>query len=475
LAEERGLEGVMAKHQDSRYEETRSPKWLKIKKTATVDAAIGGYTTPQQGSRQSLGAVVLGLYEDGKLVPVGQAGSGFNAQNIQQLLTLLQPLRTDECPFEPGPKPSDPVVWVQPRLVCEVKYNCWTSDRKLRGPVFLRLRDDKDPSECAFESDTVPAEPRPATVGYTQLLSDESNKQTLQIEGRTLTFTNLDKVMYPQDGVTKRDILNFYDRISSYLLPYLHDHPLNLKRYPNGIEGEFFFQRHATDKFPAWLSTVRIETSDGKLEDVFVANDRATLLYLVNLGCLDQNMWLSTAGSLDQPDVLLLDLDPVEGCTVDTLVAGANALHEVLVKLGLRGYPKTSGGRGMHIWVPLQPGYTFEQCRMLAQVMGHMAARRHPKVFSFNRVVEKREKGRVYLDTPQNRRGSSIAAPYVLRAFPGAAVATPLAWDEMKPGLDPKAFNIRTMFDRLEKVGDLFRPVLDDKQSLEAAIHTLEG
>lgn len=478
LARQRGLEGVVAKKKDSHYEDgRRSDCWLKIKTTASLEAVVGGYTRPV-GGREKLGSIALGLYQNGHLVPIGQAGTGFTEQTIAFVLEQFEPLKTEACPFTPCPKVTDPIQWVQPRLVCEVKYNAWTQDRKLRGAVYVRLRDDKDPVECTFQDqgekapDDVPAAAQ--ATGYEPLLTPEAPKQVVNVESRLLTFTNLDKLMYPDDKVTKRDVINFYDRISKYLLPYLKDRPLNLKRYPNGINGPFFFQRHANERFPAWLPTTRFENTEGVWEETFMAQDRATLLYLVNLGCIDQNMWISRSQTLDQPDFLLLDLDP-QDCPYDLLVDAALALKEVLDVAGLKGYPKTSGGRGFHIWVPVVAGYTFEQTRMLAQAIAYLAAQRHPKMFTFPRAVDKREKGRVYLDFPHNRRGSSIAAPYVIRAWPGVAVATPLEWQEVRRGLDPKRFTMFNIFDRLEKKGDLFRPVLDAKQRLEDAIERLGG
>jgi bifunctional non-homologous end joining protein LigD len=267
-------------------------------------------------------------------------------------------------------------------------------------------------------------------------------------------------------------VIQFYDRVSPWLLPHLKDRPLSLKRYPNGIAQEFFFQKNAAQHFPNWMRCEPIRESS-KVNHYVVADDRATLLYLANLGCIDQNPWMSRIGNLEYPDWMLLDLDPVE-TSFDQIIEAALLVREVLAGLGLKGYPKTTGGDGMHVYVPLEPVYTYDQVRGFAEMVSHLTLDREPSLFTTPRNVEKRKKGRVYFDYLQISLGKTIAAPYVIRAHDGAPVATPLDWKEVKPGLKPADFRIDNTIDRFQRVGDLFAPVLQGGQRLEQALGRIQ-
>ncbi|MDQ2950189.1 MAG: non-homologous end-joining DNA ligase, partial [Acidobacteriota bacterium] len=304
---------------------------------------------------------------------------------------------------------------------------------------------------------------------------DLSGKETIAtVDGHRLKFTNLDKTLFPNDGWKKRDLLAFYDRVSKFLLPHLKDRPLSLKRYPNGIASDYFFQKNAGDHFPDWMRCYPIEEGHPpKLNHYPLADDRASLLYLTNLGCIDENPWMSRIGNLDHPDWMLLDLDPVDA-GFDQLVEAALLVRELLKDLGLKGYPKTTGGDGMHVYVPFEPVYTYEQIRSFAELLSHLALDRQPNLFTTPRSVNKRQKGRVYFDYLQIGISKTIAAPYVVRAYDGAAVATPLEWKEVKPGLRPTDFRIDNAPERFERVGDLFAPVLLGGQKLEDALARLQ-
>jgi bifunctional non-homologous end joining protein LigD len=294
------------------------------------------------------------------------------------------------------------------------------------------------------------------------------------VEGHRILVRNLNKVFYPAEGYKKRDILEYYDAVAELLIPHWKDRPLSLRRYPDGITKEGFFQKNAAEtKFPAWLRTETVMAEDGKKRLQVIGDGRAALLYLANLGCIDQNPWMSRLGSLDNPDFLLIDLDPYE-CGFDKIVEAALYLHRKLELLNLQGYPKTTGGDGMHIYVPLEPVYTYQQTRAFAEILARLAASEQPNLFTLPRVVGQREKGKVYFDYLQNARGKTISAPYVLRAYPGAPVATPLAWSEVRAGLDPKQFHIRNALARFAATGDLFAPVLKRLQRLEPALERLE-
>ncbi|HEY7679310.1 MAG TPA: non-homologous end-joining DNA ligase, partial [Terriglobia bacterium] len=361
-----------------------------------------------------------------------------------------------------------------PELVCTVRFSSWTPDGRLRAPVFLGLRPDIDPAECTRGGSTsAPSSGEPPPRAGAPLLAGRAETLSLTVEGRRLKFTNLKKVYYPREGYTKRDVIEYYDAVAPWLLPHLQDRPLSLRRYPDGIEGESFFQKDARSDFPSWFRIEPIETEEAKPPTRFaVANDRVSLLFLANLGCIDQNPWMSRVGSLENPDFLLIDLDP-QDCAYERIVEAAQLVRQKLDLLELEGYPKTTGGRGMHIYVPVEPVYAYEQTRSFAEILARWLASQRPDLFTTPRPVARREKGKVYFDYLQNGFGKTISAPYVLRAYPGAPVATPLAWHEVAPGLLPTRFHIRNALDRFAQVGDLFQPVLKTTQRLEPALEKL--
>jgi bifunctional non-homologous end joining protein LigD len=474
-ARQMGLEGILAKDARSKYEAGRSTRWLKLKVLQEQELVIAGFT---KGERDYFGALVLAVAEDGKFRHAGQVGTGFDQKLMKRIFERLQPLITKRCPLTPKPVIKDPVTWVEPEVVCQIRFLEWTQDGVLRAPVFVGLRDDKVAKEAERETpldDPLPTaavqETEPSQAS-TQI--DLTGKEiTLEIDGHRLKFTNLDKLFYPKDGWKKRDLLAYYNDVSPWILPHLKDRPLSMKRYPNGIAEKFFFQKNAGTGFPSWLKCEPIiEHDPPKTNHYPLANDRASLLYLVNLGCIDQNPLMSRSGSLQHPDWMLLDLDPVES-SYDEIVEAALVIREVLSGFGLNGYPKTTGGDGMHIYVPLDPVYSFEQVRNFAEILSHLAVDRAPDLFTTPRSVEKRKKGRVYFDYLQIGSGKTISSPYVVRAYDGAPVATPLEWKEVKRGLRPHDFRIDNVLERFRKVGDLFAPVLNSDQRLEKALERL--
>ncbi|MDQ2901726.1 MAG: DNA ligase D [Acidobacteriota bacterium] len=464
-ARQQGLEGLIAKCTTSVYESRRSRNWLKLKLVQQQEFVICGYTV---GERDHFGALVLGLYEKGKLVWAGNVGTGFDNKMLAAVHERLDRLTVAKSAISNAPKIPGGVVWVRPEVACEVKFLNWTRDGRLRAPVFLGLRLDVDAKDCARERVDDAGETVPATEPAVQLLPGKENAVTIAADGQELKLTNLNKIYYPEDGYTKRDLLNYYDAVSSLLLPHLKDRPLSLKRYPNGIRDEFFFQKNSPGGFPSWF---RIEQVDNIR--YALAKDRASLLYLTNLGCIDQNPWMSRTGSLENPDFILIDLDP-HGCEYDRIVEAAQLVRKKLDAVGLEGYPKTTGGDGMHIYVPVEPRYTYEQTKAFAEVLARLAASERPDLFTTPRSVAKRENGKVYFDYLQNGEGKTIAAPYVVRAYPGAPVATPLAWREVCPGLLPTQFTIRNAVARFERTGDLFESVLKKPQTLEGSLVKLE-
>ena len=464
-AREAGLEGIIAKRASSCYEPRRSREWLKFKLVAEQEFLICGYTA---GERDYFGALVLGVHEGGRLVWVGNVGTGFDRKVMEDLYSRMQPLVTKASPFGAAARVGRDVTWVRPELVCMVKFANWTQDGRLRAPVFLGLRDDVDPAQVRRERAAAAAPERRGP-----LLPGKEDEVSLTVDGRALKFTNLNKLYFPEDGYTKRDVLNYYDAVADLMLPHLKDRPLSLKRYPDGIHGEYFFQKNTPREWAPWLRTVPIYHEGNKGPTNYVlAEDRASLLYLANLGCIDQNPWMSRVGSLDNPDFVLIDLDPQE-CPFDMIVEAALLVKKSLDALGLAGYPKTTGGDGMHIYIPLEPVYSFEDSRNFAELLARLVFDERPDLFTTPRAVARRQKGRVYFDYLQNGKIKTIAAPYVLRAHPGAPVSTPLAWREVKKGLSPSDFTISNAPARFARVGDLFRGVLEKPQRLEPALERL--
>jgi len=465
-----GLEGILAKRAQSKYQSKRSQDWLKIKIVSQQEFIICGYTT---GERDYFSSLVLGQNDNGKLVYVGNVGTGFDQSLLELIYRRIEPLSTTRSPFAETPQMLREAIWVRPEVVCEVKFASWTEDGRLRAPVFLGLRPDIEPEECVRET-TAPLEEKPTPGVRPALLSGKAEEAIVTVNGQRLKFTHLNKVFYPAEAYTKRDLLYYYDAVADLLLPYLRDRPLSLKRYPDGIAGEFFFQKDTHDRVPSWIRVEPIYSEHKKAPTRFVlADDRAALLYLTNLGCIDQNPWMSRVGTLECPDFMLIDLDP-QGCEFDRIIEAAQLVRKKLDLVGLEGYPKTTGGDGMHIYVPVEPVYSYEQVRSFAEIIARVVATERPDLFTTPRPVARREQGKVYFDYLQIGESKTIAAPYVVRAYPGAPVATPLAWREVAPGLLPSQFHLRNALDRFSRVGDLFEPVLKKPQRLEPAIEKLD-
>jgi bifunctional non-homologous end joining protein LigD len=468
-----GLEGIIAKQAQSRYESRRSNAWLKIKVTAQQDFVVCGHI---EGERDYFGALVLGYYKDKELVYAGNVGSGFTQQSLKAVFEKIEPLIVKKPVLSDVPKEIGQVTWAKPELVCTVKFTSWTGDNRLRAPVFLGLRNDVSAAEVVRETGLTAEDAAAAPAERQVLLAPEKSEAVLTIEGRQLKFTNLKKVFYPADGYTKRDLINFYDGVADLLVPHLQGRPLSLKRYPNGIDQDYFFQKDASG-FPDWLHREELADeedaeSDSNSKTRVICDDRPSLLYLANLGCIDQNPYMSRLKSLEHPDFLLIDLDPYH-CGYDRIVEAAQLVHEKLRLIGLEGYPKTTGGNGMHIYIPTEPIYAFNQTRSFAEVLARWVAAERPDLFTTPRMVSAREKGKVYFDYLQNASGKTISAPYVLRAHPGAPVATPLKWEEVVPGLKPQQFHIANVLRRFDRVGDLFAGVLKKPQELGPALEKL--
>lgn len=466
-AKAQGLEGIVAKRGSAPYQEgRRTYNWLKIKNHQEQEAVIGGFTTPR-GGRKHFGALVLGTYEDGKLKYIGHTGTGFDDKTLASLRKRMEPLITDESPFDPKPKTNMPVTWVKPVLVAQVRFHEWTSDQRMRAPVFLGLREDK-PVKAVHQE--VPVEKK--RKKQPKLLGESAKDVTVNVDGHDVKLTHLNKIYWPNEGYTKKDLIDYYRDIGDVMLPYLVDRPESLLRHPNGIEEEGFFQKNITTDVPRWVKTKKIRSkSRGSEIQYLLCQNKATLIYLANLGCIEINPWTSRVGSLDRPDFVVIDLDP-EDIAFSAVVQTAVETRSVLEELDIESYPKTSGKTGLHIYIPLGAKYDFDQAVRFAEVIANIVNQRLPDITSVVRSPKLRQK-RVYVDFLQNRRAQTIAAAYSLRPYPNATVSTPLRWSEVRKGLDPSRFNIHTMRKRIDKEGDLWEGTLKGSVNISRILNAL--
>ncbi len=490
LAAQNGLEGIVAKRADSPYVSDRSPYWVKLKITKTVDAVVGGWTEART-SALPLGSLLLGLYQGKKLRFIGHVGSGFDAKKLKELSSRLNELAASACPFDAVPETNEKPSWVSPALVARVKFSGWTQERALRHPVFLALREDARPTDCQWENELVAEAPAaapavvraPEVVGRVLSSKDEieaelfkgrSETVTIELDGKRLRFSNLNKVYFPESGYTKRDLLAYYYRIADFILPFLRDRALVLRRYPDGIKGQAFFQKDVREGLPEWFKTVPVDSEHrGEVIQFATANERASLLFLTGLGCIDHNPWSNRYDDLDHPDYFFLDLDPSDGTEFSVVVTIAKALHEKLEELRLASFLKTSGATGMHIYLPVEPIYTYEQLRTFGEIIARTVTAKHPNLVTSERIVAKRPAGRVLIDVQQNAHGRPLAAAYSVRAFPQAPVSAPLLPRELRPSLRPETLNIKTVFARLTEKGNLWADFWKRRQRLEQAIELL--
>ncbi len=511
---EQRLEGVIAKKRDSLYVSRRSRDWLKIKCLLEQEFVIGGYTVPQ-GTRAHFGALHLGLYEDGQLVYVSKVGTGFDDRTLALVSEKLRPLARATSPFARGTPTGRGHHWVEPRLVCQVRFTEWTRDGGIRHPAFLGLRDDKRPEDCVREGSggvpgprgaralpdagwapsgrsrsdagsrervpaTPPDPPEPASPprgrarGSSEALRrGKSAAPTEPNPERRVSVTNPKKVFWPDEGYTKSDLIEYYDAVAPWLLPYLKDRPLVLTRYPDGIKGKSFFQKDAPEWIPSWVRTARIHSHDvGRDIDYFIVDDRESLRYVVNLGTIPLHLWSARLPSLDHPDWLVLDLDP-KGAPFTDVVKVARSLHHILDELELPSFVKTSGATGLHILLPLGARYDYEVVRTFARLLAVMGVEAEAAISTIARPLRSRG-GKVYIDFGQNGRGQTIVAPFSVRPLPGAPVSCPLRWDEVTARLDPARFTIKTAPARFAQLGDPVAPVLAGHVDVAAALRKLE-
>ncbi|MET1033134.1 MAG: DNA ligase D [Candidatus Saccharimonadales bacterium] len=470
--QEQGLEGIVAKKADSEYRENvRGNEWLKIKTHLRQEVVIGGFTEPK-GGRKYLGSLLVGLYEDGKFIYAGHSGGGIPDDQRKTLREKLDKLERQSSPFETEPKPNAPVHWVRPSIIAEMSFGEWTAEGMMRHPVFEGLRPDKKPEQVHRERPQPKAKPANAEIAHKQEHSMTATHVAQSTNGNQPVFSHLDKIFFPKHKYTKGDLIDYYRAVAPYILPYLKDRPLSLLRQPDGINGQAFFQKNNAH-LPDWVPTADIysDSNKGNLHWI-VGGTVETLLYAVQLGSIEINPWNSRIKQLDNPDWIVIDLDPEGTITFKNVITVAQTVKVICDEWGVPSYPKTSGKTGIHIFIPMGAKYSYEQARNFAHLFAMEVNKREPKLTSIERTPAKRP-NKIYIDFLQNREGQTLAAPYSVRPTTDACVSTPLHWDEVTPSLKPTDFTIRNMAKRLDKVGDLWKPVMGKGIDLPAVLRRI--
>src|SRR3989338_8520048 len=477
-----GYEGVIAKESSSRYfPGARSDAWLKLKNRQSLEAIICGYTAPQN-SRKFFGSLILGICNNEKLVYIGNCGSGFTDTSLKELHVQFEKLKTAKSPFDPVPKMTGKKgkpTWIKPQLVCNIEFANWTEDKHLRVPVFMGLRTDKKASETMKNNDTQPDIKTGKSLKDGRKTASEAKKtedsdQEIRISGKKLKVTNRNKVYFPESDITKGDLIDYYRKISPFILPYLKKRPQSLNRHPNGITKPGFYQKDMdTEQIPEWVHTEKqYSKSNDEYLDYLICDNEATLVYMVNLGCIEINPWHSLYDRPDYPDYMIMDLDP-GNIGFKEVVQTALKIREVCTEIGIETFCKTSGATGLHVYIPLKKRYTYDEIKLFGELLATAVQHQLPETTSIERTVSKRV-DKIYIDFLQNRKGQTIAAAYSARPKPGATVSTPLEWDEVNDQLDPKDFTIFTIHERLKKKGDLWKGVLGKGADIGKALAKLE-
>jgi bifunctional non-homologous end joining protein LigD len=466
LAKTNQQEGIMAKKSDSPYRAgKRSSEWMKIKITRSEEAVIVGITEPR-GSRRYFGAILLARYDGENLIYAGKCGTGFDFRSLKDLYSKFESAFTNESPLNKAVKVREKVQWIKPVFVCQVKFTEWTNDNHLRHPVFMGLRADKKAEDVKvttpIEIPDMKEKASPARKSHKY-----KNESDLKIGRVNVHLTNQNKIYFPEDSISKGDLIAYYEQVAEIILPYLKDRPQSLNRFPNGIYGKSFYHKDMdVERIPSWLKTYKTYSESNNADiDYLLCNNKASLLYMVNLGCIDINPWNSSIKHITKPDWVVIDLDPEE-IDFKEVVRTALVVKEVLDELKIDAYCKTSGATGLHIYVPLAAKYDYEAVKIFAELISHSVNSRLPETTSILRPVKKR-KHRVYIDFLQNRIAQTLAAPYSVRPKPGATVSTPLEWSEVNEDLSPQMFTIKNALQRFAQKGDLWKPVLGKGANLE--------
>jgi bifunctional non-homologous end joining protein LigD len=455
-----GLEGVIAKRASSRYlAGRRSEAWMKVKTHQRQELIIAGYTRGQGRREGAFGALVLAVERGSELVWAGNCGTGFDDAELDFLVSKLDPLRRKTSPLAVTPRMprvrAADITWVEPKLVCEVEFLEWTREGRLRAPSYKGLRDDKEARDVHREH------PRKQSAGSPQ---------------RPLELSNLDKVFWPGEGITKGDLIDYYRAVADVVVPQIEGRPFTMKRYPDGIAAKPFFQKNAPSHMPDWIPTAEFpatsrDTREKRMIRYPLVNEEAALLWMANMGCIDLNAWCSRADRADRPDFALFDLDPTPEAGFAAAAEVALLVRDALAAVDLRGYPKTSGSDGVHVLVPLARRYGYDQTRGVVAAISRALASMRPELVTTEWSKAKRRG--VLIDANQNGPGRTIAFAYSVRPHPGAPVSAPVTWEELAAGVKPADFTMSVMLDRLARRGDLYAPVLEDRQALGPALRSL--
>jgi bifunctional non-homologous end joining protein LigD len=513
-AEREGWEGLLVKQARSIYRDgRRSPEWIKLKITHQDEFVVGGWTEPK-GARAYFGSLILGRYDaDGHFVHAGDVGTGFNGAELERIWRLIKPLETDKSPFLTKPATLGRPRWITPKLVAQVRYTEVTDDGRLRHPVYLGLRDDKlakdvtsvpvaaKPAKKTAAKAVTPATSRHAAAkrggktasrarasnplkawaphadAMTEQLDDLERRKKdgkLQLpDGDTLDVTNLQKVFWPEPHYTKGDLIRYYARIAPLILPVIADRPLVMKRFPNGVQGQAFYQHRAPDVYPRGVRVEHVPGAD--VPTMFVGGQLKTLLYMAQLAAVSMDPWFSAMPDLEDADQVAIDLDPQPGATFAQILDVARWVRDELERLHVPGYPKTSGSEGLHIFIPLPPGTSYETGVLFCQIVATIVATKHPKVATIERMTRRRKDKTIYVDYLQNIPGKTLACAYSARASAFAGVSTPLTWREIDDKIAPQDFTIKTIEARLKDVGDLWAGLRTNKPAdLASALEKLQ-
>ncbi len=434
-----GLEGIVAKQKDAPYTSGRGSAWLKVKCVARQELVIGGYTDPE-GARAEFGSLLLGVHDrDGHLRYAGRVGTGFDRATLERLGARLRRLERRASPFAPdGPRPpARGAHWVKPELVAEVAFTEWTRDGLLRHPAFQGLREDKPAAEIVRETSRAPKPARSISGG-----SDGP------VEVAGVRLTHPDRVLYRGQAITKVGLARYYEAVADWMVPHVADRPLSLVRCPAGDRGACFYQKHAAPGMPKQVKRVRIRESGGGAASYLYVADLPGIVALAQIGVLEIHPWGTRVERLERPDRLVLDLDPAPGLPWPRVVEAAEEARALLQDLGLVSFVKTTGGKGLHVVVPLRPEAGWDVLRAVGEGVGAQMTRRAPDRYTINPLKAAR-RGRIFIDYLRNVRGATAVAAYSPRANPGAPVSTPLAWAELSAKTKPEAFTVETVPKRL--------------------------
>ena len=437
-------EGIIAKRKESiYYSDLRSKDWQKIKTSLRQEMLICGFI-PSEKTGMKFSSLLLAVNKNEELVYTGKVGTGFSDAMQNELFEKMMALVTAKPAVINPPKHKD-ITWIKPELICEVRFTEWTTSGVMRHPAFMGLREDKAADKIVLET---PIE-----------IIDNPTKVKL---------SNPEKIFFPEEKLTKKDVFDYYQKVAPIILPYLINRPQSLYRTPDGIKSSGFFQKDMKDQAPDWAETIKIKHGDEDPINYLLCQDLDTLLYMVNLGCVEINPWNSSVEHLDNPDFMIFDLDPVDVDLAD-LVNVSLEFRKTFEELGLPSFVKTSGSRGIHIYIPVEPKYTFTQIQSVVKTLETHVHQKTKSITSFERSPSKRQ-GKIYLDYLQNGRGKTMASVYSLRPRKGATISTPLDWDEVTPQLNPADFNLHTIHDRIKQKGDLWKDIFEQQVDLDSII-----